>query len=99
MQFAIYLTAFSCSLCVGPLLFSDSPRNAASFYACSELLASLTAFQYTRKAWRRDVLDLLLEPALFQMEARALPHWRAIIDNLMSHDTATFRDLMSKHTV
>lgn len=76
------------------LLFS--PRNAASFYACSELLASLTTFQYTRKAWRRDVLDLLLEPALFQMEAKSLHHWRTIIDNLMSHDTTTFRDLMSE---
>ncbi|XP_034245297.1 protein dopey-1 homolog isoform X2 [Thrips palmi] len=79
-----------------PYLRNHSPRNAASFYACSELLASLTAFQYTRKSWRRDVLDLLLEPALFQMESRTLPHWRAIIDNLMSHDTATFRDLMSR---
>lgn len=79
-----------------PYLRNHSPRNSSSFYACSELVASVTAFQYTRKAWRRDMLDLLLEPALFQMEARALPHWRTIIDNLMSHDTTTFRDLMSR---
>ncbi|KAK3917430.1 Protein dopey-1-like protein [Frankliniella fusca] len=79
-----------------PYLRNHSPRNAASFYACSELLANLTAFQYTRKSWRREVLDLLLEPSLFQMEPRALPHWRCIIDHLMSHDTTTFRDLMSR---
>jgi hypothetical protein len=70
-------------------------RNAGSFYACSQLVASLSGFQYTRKAWRKDVMDLLLDPALFQMEARTLAFWRTIVDNLMSQDTATFRDLMS----
>lgn len=71
-------------------------RNAASFCACSQLLASLTSFQYTRKAWKKDAMDLLLDPALFQMEARSLTYWRTTVDNLMSQDTATFRDLLSK---
>ncbi|XP_054267327.1 protein dopey-1 homolog [Macrosteles quadrilineatus] len=81
---------------VTPYLKNHTQRNAASFYACSQLVASLSGFQYTRKAWRKDVMDLLLDPALFQMETRTLAYWRTIVDNLMSQDTATFRDLMSR---
>ena len=73
-----------------------SQRNVASFYACSQLLASLSSYQYTRKAWRRDVFDLLLDPALFQMEPNCLPYWKTIVDNLMTHDNTTFRDLMGE---
>jgi len=72
-------------------------RNVPSFHACSQLLASLSSYQYTRKAWRRDVFDLLLDPALFQMEATCLPYWKTIVDNLMTHDSTTFRDLMSEY--
>ncbi|XP_072162239.1 protein DOP1 homolog isoform X2 [Bemisia tabaci] len=81
---------------VTPYLKNHSQRNASSFYACSQLLASLSGFQYTRKAWKKDALDLLLDPALFQMEARSLPFWKTITDNLMSQDTTTFRDLLSR---
>uniref|UniRef100_A0A1B6DLS2 Uncharacterized protein n=2 Tax=Clastoptera arizonana TaxID=38151 RepID=A0A1B6DLS2_9HEMI len=81
---------------VTPYLKNHSQRNASSFYACSQLLASLSGFQYTRKAWKKDAVDLLLDPSLFQMEARTLVFWRTIVDNLMSQDTATFRDLMSR---
>jgi hypothetical protein len=71
-------------------------RNVPSFHACSQLLASLSSYQYTRKAWRRDVFDLLLDPTLFQMEATCLSYWKTIVDNLMTHDSSTFRDLMSE---
>lgn len=77
-------------------LFGDRQRNTASYYACSQLLASLSGFQYTRKAWRKDAMDLLLDPLFFQMEGRTLTYWRTIVDNLMSQDTASFRDLMSQ---
>lgn len=70
-------------------------KNANSFYACSQLVASISGYQYTRKAWRKDVMDLLLDPSLFQMEVRSLRHWRVIVDNLMSQDISTFRDLLS----
>lgn len=30
------------------------------------------------------------------MESRTLTFWRTIVDNLMSQDTATFRDLMGE---
>lgn len=79
-----------------PYLRAHTSRNMASFQACSKLLASLSSYQYTRKAWRKDVFDLLLDNNLFQMEFSSLKYWKIIIDNLMTHDNTTFRDLMSK---
>ncbi|XP_023718221.1 protein dopey-1 homolog isoform X2 [Cryptotermes secundus] len=84
---------------ITPYLKNHSRRNVPSFHACSQLLASLSGYQYTRKAWRRDVFDLLLDPAFFQMEASSLPYWKTIVDNLMTHDNTTFRDLMSRVSV
>ncbi|GLG96492.1 Uncharacterized protein GBIM_03458 [Gryllus bimaculatus] len=81
---------------ITPYLKNHTRRNVPSFQACSQLLASLSSYQYTRKAWRKDVFDLLLDPSLFQMEAHCLPLWRTIVDNLMTHDNTTFRDLMSR---
>lgn len=74
-------------------------KNIASFTACSQLLSSLSGYQYTRKAWRKDILDLLLDSAFFQMTPACLPYWRTIIDNLMTHDNTTFRDLMSSYHI
>ncbi|EFN67195.1 Protein dopey-1-like protein, partial [Camponotus floridanus] len=81
---------------VTPYLKNHTIKNIASFTACSQLLASLSGYQYTRKAWRKDVLDLLLDQAFFQMTPSCLPYWRTIIDNLMTHDNTTFRDLMNR---
>nr|XP_050849506.1 protein dopey-1 homolog isoform X2 [Vespula vulgaris] len=81
---------------VTPYLKNHTMKNIASFTACSQLLSSLSGYQYTRKAWRKDVLDLLLDPAFFQMTPACLPYWRTIIDNLMTHDNTTFRDLMNR---
>lgn len=72
------------------------PKNASSFSACSQLLANLSGFQYTRKAWKREVFELLLESSLFQMDMTCLSYWTTIIDNLMTHDITSFRDLMSE---
>ncbi|KAJ8674892.1 hypothetical protein QAD02_010678 [Eretmocerus hayati] len=84
---------------VTPYLKNHTMKNIASFTACSQLLSSLSGYPYTRKAWRKDVLDLLLDPAFFQMTAACLPFWRTIIDNLMTHDNTTFRDLLTKVSV
>ncbi|KZC07062.1 Protein dopey-1 like protein [Dufourea novaeangliae] len=81
---------------VTPYLKNHSTKNIASFTACSQLLSSLSGYQYTRKAWRKDILDLLLDSAFFQMTPACLPYWRTIIDNLMTHDNTTFRDLMNR---
>lgn len=78
-----------------PYLRTHTLKNMPSFNACSKLLASLSSYQYTRKAWKKDVFDLLLDNSLFQMDYACLKCWKTIVDNLMTHDNTTFRDLMS----
>ncbi|CAG9824126.1 unnamed protein product [Phaedon cochleariae] len=79
-----------------PYLKTHTVRNMPSFSACSKLLSGLSSYQYTRKAWKKDVFDLLLDNALFQMDYSCLKFWRVIVDNLMTHDNTTFRDLMNR---
>lgn len=81
---------------ITPYLKNHTIRNIPSFYACSSLLASLSTYQYTRKAWRKDVLDLLLDNSFFQMDLSCLPFWKSILDSLMTYDNTTFRELMSE---
>lgn len=84
---------------VTPYLRNHRVHNAPSFRACSQLVSSLSGYQHTRKAWRRDALDLLLEPAFFQMDLACLAHWRATVDHLMTNDKTTFRDFMARFAV
>ncbi|XP_066256222.1 protein dopey-1 homolog isoform X2 [Euwallacea similis] len=79
-----------------PYLKTHTLKNMPSFNACSKLLSSLSSYQYTRKAWKKDVFDLLLDNSLFQMDYSCLKFWKVIVDNLMTHDNTTFRDLMSR---
>lgn len=79
-----------------PYLKTHTTKNMPSFKACSKLLASLSSYQYTRKAWKKDVFELLLDNTLFQMDHACLKYWKTIVDNLMTHDNTTFRELMSK---
>lgn len=58
------------------------------------MLASMSSYQYTRKAWRREVFDLLLDSSFFQMDEICIGYWKTIIDNLMTHDKVTFKDLL-----
>ncbi|XP_035794385.1 protein dopey-1 homolog isoform X1 [Anopheles albimanus] len=79
-----------------PYLKTHTAKNIPTFHACSKLLASLSTYQYIRKAWRKDALDLLLDPAFFQMDSRCMPYWKTILDSLMTCDNTTFRDLMNR---
>ncbi|XP_058838308.1 protein dopey-1 homolog isoform X2 [Topomyia yanbarensis] len=79
-----------------PYLKTHTVKNIPTFHACSNLLASLSTYQYTRKAWRKDALDLLLDGAFFQFDSRCLPYWKTILDSLMTCDNTTFRDLMNR---
>lgn len=79
-----------------PYLKNHSKGNMASFRACSKLLASLSDYQYTRKAWKKDALELLLDPGFFQMDLHSLQYWRTIVDNLMTHDKTTFKELIGE---
>lgn len=82
-----------------PYLKTHTTKNMPSFQACSKLLGALSSYQYTRKAWKKDVFELLLDNSLFQMDYSCLKYWKVIVDNLMTHDNTTFRDLMSKFFV
>lgn len=42
------------------------------------------------------MVDLLLDPAFFQMDISCLPFWKTILDNLMTYDNTTFRELMGR---
>ncbi|XP_058065105.1 protein dopey-1 homolog [Anopheles bellator] len=79
-----------------PYLKTHTAKNIPTFHACSNLLASLSTYQYIRKAWRKDALDLLLDNTFFQMDSRCMPYWKTILDSLMTCDNTTFRDLMNR---
>ncbi|XP_070567212.1 protein DOP1A-like [Ptychodera flava] len=81
---------------VTPYLRNHSSANMPAFRSCVSLLSSLSGYQYTRKAWRKDTIELLMDQSFFQMDAICINGFRSIIDNLMTHDKTTYRDLMSK---
>ncbi|KAJ6665837.1 hypothetical protein lerEdw1_001309 [Lerista edwardsae] len=84
---------------VVPYLRNHSAHNAPSYRACVQLLSSLSGYQYTRRAWKKEAFDLFMDCSFFQMDASCVNHWRAIMDNLMTHDKTTFRDLMTRVAV
>lgn len=88
-----FLTTVMCN--VTPFLKNHSPHNVPSFRACCSLLASLSGYQYTRRAWKKDVMELLMDPNFFQMDITCIASWRTIIDNLMTQDNTSFKELMT----
>uniref|UniRef100_A0A673VX74 DOP1 leucine zipper like protein A n=1 Tax=Salmo trutta TaxID=8032 RepID=A0A673VX74_SALTR len=84
---------------VVPYLRNHSAHNAPSYRACIQLLSSLSGYQYTRRAWKKEAFDLFMDHTFFQMDSSCVSHWRAIIDHLMTHDKTTFRDLMSNSSL
>ena len=81
---------------VVPYLRNHSRANLPSYRAGSKLLAALSEYQYTRRAWKKDGMELLLDVAFFQTDLASLAHWRVTVDNLMTHDKTTFKELMSE---
>ena len=54
-------------------LFSfNSIYNAASYTASVKLLATLTNYQYTRRAWQKDAYDLFLDANFFRMGSSSI---------------------------
>ncbi|XP_013389897.1 LOW QUALITY PROTEIN: protein dopey-1-like [Lingula anatina] len=84
---------------VFPYLKHHSTHNLPSLRACSQILCSLSGYQYTRKAWKKEAFEMLLDPTFFQMDVIALQNWRIVIDNLMTHDKTSFRDLITRVSV
>ncbi|XP_042313382.1 protein dopey-2 isoform X2 [Sceloporus undulatus] len=79
---------------VFPYLRNHSAYNLPSFRASTLLLSSLSGYAYTKRAWKKDVLELYMDPAFFQMDTSCI-HWRAIIDHLLTHEKTMFKDLMN----
>ncbi|ETE65854.1 Protein dopey-2, partial [Ophiophagus hannah] len=79
---------------VFPYLRNHSAYNLPSFHASTQLLSSLSGYAYTKRAWKKEVLDLFMDPAFFQMDTSCI-HWRTIIDHLLTHEKTMFKDLMN----
>ena len=76
------------------LIYSN--QNIAGYRACSALLAGISDYQYTLRAWRKDVYELFLESDFFQMDLLSFRFWRIIVDRLITYDNTVFKDLMQK---
>ncbi|XP_053561140.1 protein dopey-2 [Bombina bombina] len=79
---------------VFPYLRNHSAYNAPSFRAGAQLLSSLSGYAYTKRAWKKDVFDLYMDPGFFQMDNSCI-HWKSIIDHLLTHEKTMFKDLMT----
>ncbi|NXH10812.1 DOP2 protein, partial [Bucco capensis] len=79
---------------VFPYLRNHSAYNIPSFRAGAQLLSSLSGYAYTKRAWKKEVIELYMDPAFFQMDT-SCTHWRSIIDHLLTHEKTMFKDLMN----
>jgi len=79
-----------------PYLRHHSKGSSLMLRGGSRVLASVSEYPYTRRSWRKEGMELLLDPAFFSMDHEALRHWKTTTDNLMTHDKTTFKELLSK---
>ncbi|XP_076015275.1 protein DOP1B-like [Genypterus blacodes] len=80
---------------VFPYLKNHNVYNMPSFEAGAQLLRNLSGYAYTKRAWRKEVFELFMDPMFFTMDASCAPSWRSIIDHLLTHEKTMFKDLMS----
>lgn len=80
---------------VFPYLKNHSAYNIPSFEAGAQLLSSLSGYAYTKRAWKKEVFELYMDPLFFTMEASCAASWKSIIDHLLTHEKTMFKDLMS----
>ncbi len=86
---------FSMNNLLYSILYS-SPTNFAQSYAAVSLIVSFCEYQYTLRAWRKDVVDIFYDNDFFLMNFDSLSKWKLLIDNLMTKDKAAFGDLLRK---
>ncbi|XP_053295219.1 protein dopey-2 [Pleuronectes platessa] len=80
---------------VFPYLKNHSAYNMPSFDAGAQLLSNLSGYAYTKRAWKKEVFELFMDPLFFTMDASCAPSWKSIIDHLLTHEKTMFKDLMS----
>ncbi|XP_066455082.1 protein dopey-2 isoform X2 [Eleutherodactylus coqui] len=59
---------------VFPYLRNHNTYNAPSFRAGAQLLSSLSGYAYTKRAWKKEVLDLYMDPGFFQMDTSCIQY-------------------------
>ena len=79
-----------------PYLRVHTKANLPLLKAGSSLLASMSEYPFTRRAWKREGMELLLDSSFFKVDHETLKSWRTTTDNLMSHDRTTFKELLTK---
>ncbi|CAG0914057.1 unnamed protein product [Notodromas monacha] len=84
---------------VTPYLRNHAKGNMLRHRACAQMLSAISSFPYARKAWKRDALDLFLDPAFFRMDLESLRHWKSLLDNLVAQEKLLFKDLLIQHLV
>uniref|UniRef100_A0A8B9GMA1 DOP1 leucine zipper like protein B n=1 Tax=Astyanax mexicanus TaxID=7994 RepID=A0A8B9GMA1_ASTMX len=84
---------------VFPYLKNHSAYNMPSFSAGAQLLSSLSGYAYTKRAWKKEVLELFMDPMFFTMEPACACHWKSIVDHLLTHEKTMFKDLMSEYSI
>nr|CUU99408.1 hypothetical transcript [Hymenolepis microstoma] len=82
-----------------PFLRSHNIGNAFHYNAASQVMAALSSYQFTRRAWRRDVFELFIDAAFFQATPSALHAWCTIVDNLMTQEKSIFKEALARLTV
>ncbi|XP_041857601.1 protein dopey-2 isoform X2 [Melanotaenia boesemani] len=80
---------------VFPYLKNHSAYNMPSFEAGAQLLSSLSGYAYTKRAWRKEVFELFMDPLFFTMDVSCAHSWKSIIDHLLTHEKTMFKDLLS----
>ncbi|XP_030642280.1 protein dopey-2 [Chanos chanos] len=80
---------------VFPYLKNHSGYNMRSFCASARLLSSLSGYAYTKRTWKKEVMELFMDPQFFTMESNCICHWKSIVDHLLTHEKTVFKDLMS----
>jgi hypothetical protein len=79
-----------------PYLRSHTMTNMPLLRAGSGLLASLSEYPFTRRAWRKEGMELLLDPSFFMVDHETLKSWRTTTDSLMTHERNAFKELVTK---
>uniref|UniRef100_A0A0X3P420 Uncharacterized protein n=1 Tax=Schistocephalus solidus TaxID=70667 RepID=A0A0X3P420_SCHSO len=82
-----------------PFLKTRTASNARHFALASQVLATLSSYQFTRRAWRKEVFDMLMDANFFQMSPSALYSWCVLVDNLMTQDKNAFKEALTRLTV
>eukprot|EP01102_Stenamoeba_stenopodia_P018896 TRINITY_DN7009_c0_g6_i1.p1 TRINITY_DN7009_c0_g6~~TRINITY_DN7009_c0_g6_i1.p1 ORF type:complete len:1930 (-),score=350.59 TRINITY_DN7009_c0_g6_i1:266-5218(-) len=73
-------------------------KKPSSNYAVANmsigLIAALCDYPYCLRAWRKEILDIFNDPEFFTFDQEALPHWKKVINHLMTKDKTAFQDVV-----